>query len=137
MEWHDYGLDGTLTKRTLRKALNRMGPDLFEDYRKLRLADITGQSEYRIAKKKADLEQLEQFYKEIVENRECLSVKELEIDGRRLQELGVKPGPDMGRILNMLLQQVLEQPELNTKADLESLALAYWHQIKTQEQGMN
>lgn len=137
VEWHDYGLDGTLTKRTLRKALNRMGPDLFEDYRKLRLADMMGQSEYRIAKKKADLEQLEQFYKEIVENRECLSVKELEIDGRRLQELGVKPGPDMGRILNMLLQQVLEQPELNTKADLESLALAYWHQIKTQEQGMN
>lgn len=137
VEWHDYGLDGTFTKQALRKALNRMGPDLFENYRKLRIADMMGQSNYRLSKKKADLAQLERLYREIVEDGECLSVKELKIDGRRLQELGVKPGPDMGRILNLLLQQVLEQPELNTPAGLESLALEYWHQIKTKEQGMN
>ena len=38
VEWHDFGLDGTVTKKTLRRALNRMGPDLFDDYAKLRRA---------------------------------------------------------------------------------------------------
>lgn len=137
VEWHDYGLDGQVTKNALRKALNRMGPDLFEDYRRLRWADLMGQSDYRRAQKEEDMTHLEQLYREIMEKGECLSIKELEIDGRRLKELGIEPGPCMGRILQMLLQQVLEEPERNRAEELEPLALEYWHQIKTQEQGMN
>lgn len=137
VEWHDYGLNGEVSKSAFRKALHRMGADLFEDYWKLRQADIMGQSDYGLEKKTEDLEQLGRMYQEIIDSGECLSVKELKVDGRRLKELGIEPGPVMGTILNTLLQQVLEQPERNTAEQLEVLALEIYHRMKTEEQGMN
>ena len=35
--------------------------------------------------------------------------------------MGVQPGPAMGQILNDLLQQVLEDPQLNTVEKLENI----------------
>ncbi len=35
-----------------------------------------------------------------------------------MQELGIKPGPIIGKILNQLLELVLENPELNEKSVL-------------------
>ena len=125
VEWHDYGLDGNVTPKTLRKALNRMGPDLFEDYSKLRWADMMGQSDYSLSQKKEAYQRLLQMQKTIVENEECLSIKELRMDGKKLMQLGIKPGPIMGEILNTLLEQVLENPELNTEDTLEQMVIEY------------
>jgi len=47
-----------------------------------------------------------------------LKLSELEISGKDLIAIGVKPGPDMGRILKALLDRVLEEPELNTREQL-------------------
>jgi len=49
----------------------------------------------------------------------ALSVSELEIDGRDLIRLGLKPGPDFGRILDDLLDLVLEDPTRNKAEVLE------------------
>ena len=54
----------------------------------------------------------------------ALSIKDLKIDGRRLIELGIKPGPDMGRILSELLDEVIEDPSLNTPEYLEKRAIS-------------
>lgn len=125
VEWHDYGLEGNISKKNLRKALYRMGPDLFDNYRKLRWADMMGQSEYNRENNVKAYERLIQMQKEIIDAEECLSIKDLKIDGKKLMELGVKPGPVMGEILNALLQQVLEQPELNTEERLSELVSEY------------
>ena len=42
-----------------------------------------------------------------------LSVGELALDGRDLIALGLKPGPAFGRILDALLDWVLEDPDRN------------------------
>lgn len=132
VEWHDYGISGKVLKKTLRKALNRMGPDLFEDYIKLRRADMLGQSDYELEKKKNHLESLIRMEQEIREAGDCLSTKALNINGKRLIELGIKPGPAMGTVLNRLLEQVLEQPELNNSEQLELLAIELYQQMKTE-----
>lgn len=132
VEWHDYGISGKVLKKTLRKALNRMGPDLFEDYIKLRRADMLGQSDYELEMKKKNLESLIQMEQEIREAGDCLSTKKLDINGNRLIELGIKPGPAMGEVLNRLLEQVLEQPELNHREQLEHLAIEFYQQMKTE-----
>ena len=98
-----------------------MGPDLFEDYAKLRRADMLGQSDYEAEKKQADYEKLLELYREIVKDGECLAIKDLRIDGKALIRMGVQPGPAMGQILNDLLQQVLEDPQLNTVEKLEDI----------------
>lgn len=132
VEWHDFGLDGTVTKKTLRRALNRMGPDLFDDYAKLRRADMLGQSDYMQEKKQQDYQHLLEMYREIREAQECLLIRDLKLDGKDLIAMGVQPGPDMGKILNDLLQQVLEEPQLNTKEKLKELVQIKWLKDKTE-----
>lgn len=132
VEWHDFGLDGTVTKKTLRRALNQMGPDLFDDYAKLRRADMLGQSDYMQEKKQQDYRHLLEMYREIREAQECLLIRDLKLDGKDLIVMGVQPGPDMGKILNDLLQQVLEEPQLNTKEKLKELVQIKWLKDKTE-----
>lgn len=123
VEWHDYGLDGNITRQSLRRALHDMGPDLYEDYKKLRWADIMGQSQYGFEKKQEDYQRLQELYQQITEQGECLSTKELKLDGRGLMALGIQPGPVMGEILKALLERVLDNPELNDPELLSEMAL--------------
>lgn len=52
-----------------------------------------------------------------------LATRELALGGRELMaELGLAPGPKVGKILERLLERVLEQPTLNTRAQLLELA---------------
>jgi tRNA nucleotidyltransferase (CCA-adding enzyme) len=40
------------------------------------------------------------------------------VDGHDLVELGFAPGPQLGRILDELLDAVVEEPSLNTRDEL-------------------
>ena len=66
---------------------------------------------------------------EILKEGECLALKDLAIGGRDLIAAGMKPGPHMGRVLEGLLQLVLDEPARNTReyllsqVDLENGAL--------------
>lgn len=54
-----------------------------------------------------------------------LSIPELLVDGKNLQEeLRLKPGPVIGRLLNALLQEVLEDPSANHRSALLDSAKA-------------
>ncbi|MDR2796336.1 MAG: HD domain-containing protein [Spirochaetaceae bacterium] len=51
-----------------------------------------------------------------------LSRKDLAVSGRDLMEAGIPGGEKMGRILNSLLEAVLEDPEMNSKEKLLEMA---------------
>lgn len=119
--WHDYGMGEKPSLRSFRKSLSKMGADLFEDYTYIKRADILGQSEYRQDEKLHNLETLIEYYKEIQEQQQCLTLKDLAITGKDLMEYGMKPGKEMGTMLHYLLECVLENPELNNKESLLSL----------------
>jgi len=53
-----------------------------------------------------------------------LEVADLAIDGDDLRSLGVSPGPQYGRILSSLLDEVLDDPTQNTRALLTARATA-------------
>ena len=61
------------------------------------------------------IDETERLYTEILEARNCLSLKDLAVTGRDLMDAGVKPGPGLGVILNAMLEAVIEHPEYNTK----------------------
>ena len=47
---------------------------------------------------------------------EPVSVKQLKVDGNLLiKELVMEPGPRMGKILAVLLEEVIDNPKINTK----------------------
>lgn len=120
--WHDYGM-GELPKiKSFRKALNKMGPDLFSDFTHIKRADILAQSDYHRQDKLNKLEALKGYYQEILDKKQCLTIKDLAVTGKDLIDMGMKPGPQMGELLNMLLNKVLDEPELNEREKLLELA---------------
>ena len=123
--WHDYGLGEMLKKTTFRKALSRMGADFFPYYIKIRRADMAAQSDYKLEERRGSIEHLEKLYQEITDAKDCLTIKQLAINGKDLIALGVKPGKEIGDILQELLNQVLGSPELNNRETLLSMAESY------------
>ncbi len=102
----------------VRRAIFKVGKELFPYFLKVRRADILAQRQEVQKKALADLQELTEIYEDILERRECVSLKELAVDGRDLLAMGVKQGKQIGEILNHLLEIVLEEPEKNTKETL-------------------
>ncbi len=99
----------------VRRAMARVGKDLFPYFLKVRKANALSWKEEAKEKALAELSELEQIYEGILERGECVSIKELAIDGRDLITLGIPQGKQIGEILNDLLQIVIEEPEKNHK----------------------
>ncbi len=55
-----------------------------------------------------------------LDNNPPLEIKDLAITGKDLEAI-VKPGPEMGRILNSLLEEVIKNPRLNNRENLLEL----------------
>ena len=68
---------------------------------------------------------MQQVYRKILEENQCVSLKELAITGKDLIGLGMKPGPAIGEVLSGALEQVLEEPEKNTKEYLLDFCRKY------------
>lgn len=116
--WHDYGISGKMTKKSVRRMLSKMGAEYFDSYVAIRRGDMAGQSDHLADWKKQVLEDIIKYHDEIIDEGDALSLKDLAIGGADLMQLGIKPGPEMGRILADLLDKVLEEPSLNTKEEL-------------------
>ncbi len=64
-----------------------------------------------------------QLYQRISQRGDCTSLSQLAINGNDLTEIGITDGHKKGTVLQALLQAVLENPNLNTKAQLIDIAL--------------
>ena len=104
-----------LSKRNVRRMMNRVGTEYMEDLFLLKKADTLGQSEFNREEKLAYLDSLDGYYREILESQDAVTVKQLQIDGKDLLELGVQRGPQIGEILDELLKLVMEDPSMNQK----------------------
>lgn len=116
IEWHDYRL--YLTKKAVRKGVNKIGEDIIWFLFMMQKADILAQSSYQRAEKLQEIEKAEALLLEIQDQKECMSLKNLAINGSDLIALGFAPGRNLGIMLQQLLEQVLEEPSLNQKETL-------------------
>ncbi|MDO5540548.1 MAG: CCA tRNA nucleotidyltransferase [Eubacteriales bacterium] len=107
-------------EKFVRRLIFKVGKELFPQLLQVRGADTLAQSDYGKTEKLILLEQMTEIYEEIVEKDQCLSLKELAVNGKDLLAAGLKPGKQMGEILNRMLEDVLEEPEHNTKEYLMS-----------------
>ena len=104
--------------RSVRRAVNRIGEDLFPMYLEVQEADMLAQSEYRREEKSARLKGVAECYHKVVKENQCVSLKTLAVTGRDLIQAGYKPGPELGEVLKEMLEHVLEEPSDNTKEKL-------------------
>jgi len=116
VKYHD--LDMALTPKGVRKAIVKLSEELFPLLLEVQRADFMAQSMYKRDEKEAELAEIERLYARILEEQNCVSLKTLAVTGSDLIEAGMKPGKEIGEVLQKLLEEVLEEPALNTKEQL-------------------
>lgn len=121
--WHDYRF--TLTPPAMRKAVNKIGDDIMELLFEVQKADILGKNPEVFEEKFLALYKAKRLFYEIRQKQECVSLKNLKINGKDLIALGFMPGAELGKALSDLLNMVLEDPNLNEKEVLSQLAKKY------------
>lgn len=116
VRWHDYRMPAE--KKNVRRAMSKISAELFPMYLLVKRADILAHSMYRREEELENLSGLQKCYEEIVADHECVSLKQLAVTGTDLIGIGMKPGKQIGEVLNELLRIVLEYPEFNNKEHL-------------------
>lgn len=115
VRYHDYGNQLVPDMCVVRRAIHKIGEDIFPMLLAVKKADILSQSTFQREEKLANLDTWQKLYQEIVASGQCVSLKTLEITGSDLIAAGRKPGKELGQILQWLLEQVLENPECNQR----------------------
>lgn len=106
---------GEVTAASVRRLIAKTGKENLRDLIAIRVADRLGSG---VAKAKPYRLRHLEYMLERVQN-DPVSVKMLKVNGSDLMsELELEPGPKIGAILDVLLSQVIEDPELNTKESL-------------------
>ena len=116
--YHDYGNSVEPTLQIVRRAMNKIGEDAFPALFQVKYADMMAQSDYLRDEKLERLENWKRLYVEICEKQQCVSLKNLAVTGSDLIAAGMKPGRELGEVLQKLLQLVLDDPSCNTKEKL-------------------
>ncbi|MDP3015336.1 MAG: HD domain-containing protein [bacterium] len=107
---------GEVSEAGVRRFLARVGPENVDDFIKIREADRIGSGvpkavPYKLRHLLFMIEKVKQ---------DPISPKMLKVNGEDVMKiLGIEPGPRVGRILSVLLDEVIENPEKNTKENLE------------------
>lgn len=116
VKWHDYKL--VPEDAPLRRAMHKIGADLFPLLFELRRGDLVAHAEPYRTEGPERLRKIWQVFLEIQRRGECTSLKDLAVNGSDLIAEGFAPGKELGELLEYLLMQVIENPHLNTKEAL-------------------
>jgi len=113
VRWHMFFSDTEkISLSAVRRLIAHVGKENVWDLIDMRGCDRIGtgrpkENPYRLRKYKAMVEEV---------MKDPVSVSMLKIDGRKIMEiLNIAPGPKIGQTLNALLEEVLEDPSLNTE----------------------
>lgn len=102
----------------LRRLVGRVGEENVFDLLEMRRADAAAWG----APPGPFLSQVEYRIRSILESREAVSGSGLAVDGRDVMEvLGTGPGPLVGKVLQQLLDAVMDDPTLNERTKLRAL----------------
>ncbi len=118
---HMFHYTNQWTDGAVRRFMRKVGLENLDALFELRRADRIGnglkQGESNSIKK------LKERIQQIIEAENAITVKDLAVNGYDIMdELGIKPGPMVGKVLNGLLEIILDDPEKNNRETLLKLA---------------
>lgn len=119
VEQHDTQLPPR--SRVIRRWLNRLGPEAFFQLLEVKRADSMGQVYEKAKDRLTKLDEIKAKAEQILAERQCLTLKDLAVDGRDVIAAGIEPGPKVGRVLEGLLERVLKDEILNERETLLKL----------------
>lgn len=122
VRWHQFSVDERQTDAALRRFIRRVGKENLDAMLALRIGDRLGGGALETSWR------LELYKKRLVEvQKQPFTVHDLLVDGHDvMQELGVKPGPIIGKILDQLFAEV----EAGTLKNERNVLLARMKELK-------
>lgn len=81
-------------------------------------ADLSAQAPHLYQERIGGILECEALAREILKRNDCLTLRQLAVNGHDLMELGIPPGPALGKLLNALLEEVLDGRLQNEKTAL-------------------
>lgn len=124
IRWHlfKYDPDEGVTDSSVRRLIRNVGAENMADLVRVRICDRMG-----MGVPKAVPYRLRHFQfrvEKILREEEEPTVKMLKVNGNDVMNiLGIEPGPKIGRILEVLLQGVIDDPAGNNRGNLEPRVL--------------
>ncbi len=102
-----------------RRMLARYGDDLTFDLLDHKAADLRGKRGDDVEPPEEELERLARFRALVEQERhQPHRLRDLAVDGEDLIAAGYRPGPELGRVLSRLLDEVVGDPALNEREKL-------------------
>jgi poly(A) polymerase/tRNA nucleotidyltransferase (CCA-adding enzyme) len=97
----------------IRRFLRRVGEENIDDLFRLRIADAVSNPSSEFDSK--EITELQAHISKVLKEDMALKVSDLRVTGEDLAQLGIERGPQMGEILEKLLDIVIEDPLMNKK----------------------
>lgn len=111
------------------RYLSKFGLDGVLKLLKVMRADVLAQSpEYRY--RLDQIADAEEIAKNLAEQKPCLSLRELQINGRTLMDIGIPQGRKLGAVLAQLLDEVIDGVTKNTQEALTTRAREIYREMK-------
>lgn len=115
VKYHDHQIENS--DKIIKRMLRRLGEKGFFDLLDLKRADNLGQSE-EFRYRQDILQELENSARRILDEKACFSIKDMAINGSDLIKLGMVQGPEIGEVLEMLLDRVISGEIKNDRQEL-------------------
>lgn len=112
IKYHNTPIEAS--KRSIKRWLNRLSEPLFRDLLEIKRGDTLAKAPecyFRLE----TLAELENILDAVIAEKACFSLRDLAINGNDLIAIGVDSGQEIGRILNHLLEGVIDDVYDNEK----------------------
>jgi len=123
---HMFHYESNWTDAAVHRFIVRVGYENLDDLYDLRLSDMYGMKNVPVDMKNNEsinlLLELKQRVENVMQKNNALSLKQLAVNGRDLMQNGIPSGKILGEILNQLMECVLEDPSMNDREKLLSVA---------------
>ena len=106
------------SEKQVRRLLSDLGEERLRMLIKLEKADVKSQAPEYTEERLELIDDFSRLVDEVIESDQCFSMKDLEIDGKDMLELGIKQGPDIGTVLRAVFDKVIDGELENDRAAL-------------------
>lgn len=118
------GVPIKVNEADVRQAMHDLGADFIPMLRDFKQNIYKAKEAVMFIPMGKNLVQIETVYKmytQIMERGDCFQLKDLAVNGKDLIDMGMKPGEQLGEMLELLLRVVIEKPIENDKQVLLAL----------------
>lgn len=116
VENHDYRVDANYT--AVKRMMSKTGAELFEKLLILQKADNMAKNPKHLPEKLRRIESGLGIYRQVIARKQPYRISDLTVNARDLMNIGFRHGREAGDMLKALLDEVIINPELNTRSYL-------------------